>query len=317
MDPKTRDLTLHFGGHGLTYVAKSSSAMVTATVTDNTLSVSLDKMILHTAEPVVTITATDSRGTMLENTVAVRRNRMPVAGEMVAVAATATAGTGTDTDPLWVGTQAGKNTRDVMLTIGSRDCEQVEAGGTGECHFADDDELTFMVGVSGNEATYVSGMHKAKGTVSIKGLKSTGANDAVMLDVRAKDSGDLFSEYAVDLIAVKVNGAPMPMKDTFLPALAFGFNAMEESIDADTAKGVFMDEDADNLDTHTIEMKSSDPKVASVTTGMAGPWLVTPIGPGTATITVTLTEPLPDEGDGMNGMGQTATQTFTVVVRDR
>jgi hypothetical protein len=315
MDPKTRDLTLHFGGHGLTYVAKSSSAMVTATVTDNTLSVSLDKMILHTAEPVVTITATDSRGTMLENTVAVRRNRMPVAGEMVAVAATATAGTGTDTDPLWVGTQAGKNTRDVMFTIGMQSCGEIEGGG--ECHFGDDDDLTFEVGISGNESTYVSGIHKDKSSVTIMGLKSTMGAPAIMLDVRAIDSGDLPSDYVEDLIAVRVNGAPMPKEDAFLPALAFDFNEAPEPITRAAVEAVFEDLDATNLSTHIITAESSNPRVVNVTE-TNGALSVIPIGPGEADITVTLAEPpLATDGNGEDGMGQTATQTFTVVVRDR
>ena len=237
MEPRTRDLAMYFGGHGLTYGAKSNSAMVTATATDAMLSVSLDKMILHTATPMVTITATDSRGTMIENTVAVRRNRAPVAGMKGSTAVTAT--DMATAAPLWVGTQMGKNAGDVMLAIGMHGCEKIAAVEDGDmgCHFGDDEDLTFEVAVTGNDSTFVSGMHKDKNTVTVTGLKSTYDGDGVAaddftqltLDVRAKDSDGLFSEYKVGLVNVRVNGAPMPMKDKYLSALALDFGESSDS----------------------------------------------------------------------------------------
>ena len=341
MEPRTRDLAMYFGGHGLTYGAKSNSAMVTATATDAMLSVSLDKMILHTATPMVTITATDSRGTMIENTVAVRRNRTPVAGmkESTSVEAddTATAA------PLWVGTQMGKNTGDVMLAIGMHGCEKIAAADATACHFGDDEDLTFEVAVTGNDSTFVSGMHKDKNTVTVTGLKSTHDGDGttaedfteLMLDVRAKDSDGLFSEYKVGLVNVRVNGAPMPMKDKYLSALALNFGETTEAVilpdnmlfayfeDKDGALSAATASGSADSD-YKVTWKSNDPRVAvpMLATGadVSGGAMIKAVGPGTATITVTLREPEGAKTDPVaqvTGLGQTATQTFTVVVRDR
>ena len=333
MEPRTRDLAMYFGGHVLTYAAKSSSAMVTATVTDAMLSVSLDQMLSHTAKPMVTITATDSRGTMIENTVAVRRNRAPVAGLKVSDTAAA---------PLWVGTQMGKNAGDVMLAIGMYGCEKIAAADDASCHFGDDEDLTFEVAVTGNDSTFVSGMHKDKNTVTVTGLKSTHDGEGttadgftqLTLDVRAKDSDGLFSEYRVGLVNVRVNGAPMPMKDKYLSALALNFGESSDLILPDAMLPVYFEDKDGALNDETasgsadsdykVTWKSNDPRVAvpmlATGEGASGGAKIKAVGPGTATITVTLREPagnMIDTPAPETGLGQTATQTFTVVVRDR
>jgi hypothetical protein len=329
----TRDLPMYIKGHGLSYAApKSNSTNIMASIDDaGMLSVSIDKMIDYT-DYEVGITATDSRGSTITDKVVVRRNRAPVAGMKGPTGRTVTDGevvggtTGNETAPIWVGTQSGKNTVDVDFVIGDYACGAVEADGD-DCHFGDDDasHMTFDLGISGNESTYVSGMSKDKDTVTIMGLKSTHDGDGaaatnftvIALDVRAKDSGGEFSPYMEELINVRVNEGPMAKKDVYLPALALALNADDHPISAVIVRGAFTDPDGpETLDnTYPVKVESSDKTVATATFTESAGITITAVSTGGADITVTITEPS-DITTPETGLGQTAKQTFKVIVRD-
>ena len=318
----TVDLPMYIKGHGLTYAPKPSSTMVMVSVdAAGMLSVSIDKMSTYT-DYKVDITATDSRGSTVTDDVVVRRNRKPVVG-LRALRDQAT-------DVIWVGTETGKNTKDLTLHLGGQSCKDTAAGGTPDnsCDFGDDDMDSLMFEVASSNSRNVTGAHKSNksgaGMVTITGIKSThdGGTSfdetnfgSVEVAVRAKDSGDLVSDYKEKLFMVKVNVAPKPKANAYLPALALALNADDTSITIDDIKAAFEDDDAENLDSHTVALKSSDPRVAKVALGDATDWDVTAVGVGTATITATITEP-DNANSEEDGIGQKATQTFTVTVRD-
>ena len=329
-ETKTVDLTMYMKGDGLTYEPSVSSTMVTATVdAAGMLSVSIDKMSTY-SDYKVDITATDSRGAVITDDVVVRRNQKPVTGKLEIT-----------TNEIWVGTQPKKNTADVSLTLKGNSCGGVAADANGACHFGDDDRdlLTFEV-ASGN-MRLVTGAHKSNmdgtGKVTIMGQKTTLVTGTeataingdtvfaqVAVAVRAKDSGELDSDYKENLVLVRVNQAPKEKAKTYLPARAIPLNAATEQVTIGDLKAVFEDNDAPDLGDHTITLKSSDTSKATVTepvgTTDTDNWVITAVGTGTATITVTLTEPededITDTDDRWKGLGQTATQTFTVTVRD-
>ena len=325
----TRDVTTRIRAHGATWTATASSPMVTASIdAAGMLSTSIAATAAY-SDYKVTVEATDSRGAKESANVTVRRNRAPTVGE--GLGSTGTAATDTTATVVWLGTQAGKNTKDVKLVIGSSGCTKATTTATkNDCAFGDDDKVTFEV-ASGN-MRLVMGAHKGDGEITVTGLKSThdgtaefGADqfDAVYLAVQAKDTGDLVSGYRERFVQVNVNAAPKAKKDAHLPARALNFGQViavneADDIDVDDVKAVFEDPDAAAaLTNHTVTMKSKHPAVATITG--TGPWGLKAIGPGEATIEVTLTEPVPT-GDTPNyvaGLGQTAKQTFTVTVRDK
>jgi hypothetical protein len=349
-EPKTVDLSMYIKGHDLTYALTPSSTMVTATVDAGMLSVSIDKTSTYT-DYKVDIAATDSRGGTVTDDVVVRRNRKPVVGKKAVPDAT-------PASFVWVRTAAGKNTADLSVTLGGQSCKDVAAGATGECDFGDDDKDSLTFEVASSNSRNVTGAHKSKSMVTITGLKSTYVSDGddtndivadnfeeVEIAVRAKDSGELFSDYKENLFIVKVNAAPMAVENKFLSALALDYGATSGEIlpysevgtyfsDPDGTIGTeadgFTGENDENAE-YRIVWKSDDPRVAEVVastadTPSAGAMSIMAVGPGTATITITLTEPTggpPNEtpadvnNNKHRGLGQKATQTFMVTVRDR
>ena len=163
-----------------------------------------------------------------------------------------------------------------------------------------------------------------------------GANfTAVPVAVRAKDSGKLRSNYQESFVTVKVNQAPKPKDGKHLPALALPFGGKSPAVLPDSMVGDYFDDPDGNLadatpvaassatadDTnYVVSWKSSDLKVAAPMVDGTDGAIINAVGPGTATITVTLREPKGDtlETPAPNtGLGQTATQTFMVTVRDK
>ena len=326
METKPVDLTMYMRGHGLTYELKPSSTMVTATVDDaGMLSVSIDKMSTY-SDYKVDITATDSRGTKITDDVVVRRNRKPVAGGMKMLDLDSEVNDAQN--EIWVGTQEGKNTYDITLVIKGNGCKA-------DCHFGDDDQDSLMFEVASGNMRQVTGAHKSKNMVTITGLKSSSADmgtifTAVPVAVRAKDSGKLRSNYQESFVTVNVNQAPKPKDGKHLPALALPFGGESKAVLPDAMVKDYFDDPDGPLDEATpvaasdtaaatayvVSWKSSDLKVAApMVDGVEGA-IISAVGPGTATITVTLREPM--DSSSMNlGMGQTATQTFMVTVRDK
>jgi hypothetical protein len=322
METKTVDLSKYIQGHGLTYALTPSSTMVKATVDDaGMLSVSIDKTSTY-SDYKVAIMATDSRGSAIADDVVVRRNREPVVGKRAA-----------RTDVIWLGTATGKNTEDKTIFLGPQSCKDVAPPSDSEndasCDFVDDDKDFLTFEVASSNSRNVTGAHKSKGKITLTGLKTSllmgtiGTNidsDAdfasVAIAVRAKDSGSLFSDYREGLFLVKVNQAPVPKPGEYLADIALALNANTYSFEDSIIKMAFEDADAASLNDHTVSLKSSDSSIAKVSNSGDDPvWTVIAVGTGTATITATIKEPMSDNKK-WQGLGQEATQTFEVIVRD-
>ena len=357
METLTRNLTTHIRAHRPTWTATPDSSLVTASVdAAGILSVSIAQTSVY-SDYKVTVEATDSRGAKESAEVMVRRNRKPTVGtKPVAPTVTDSADDGLTQKVIWVGTQPGKNTKDVTITVKASGC-------TTDCDFGDDDKVEFDV-ASGNSRLAMGAHHKDGDKITVTGLMSShdGSGDgtrgsteiqpvdfnSVFLAVRVKDTGDEYSDWRERFVRVKVNEAPRAKKNSFLPALALDFgqstnaNATDEIPDnilVTDIRDVFEDPDGltDLATGYTIKVVSKHPKIASVTglnvdgtslTAGADPgaYGINAIGPGVATIEVTLTEPdgtdevatgdSPVVEDRSSGFGQSAKQTFTVTVRD-
>ena len=321
---KTYNLEEYFHPPGLTYTLDVKAPV------DDRVSVMLDGPMLVVSlkdnathqDDTFTIKAEDAIGVSKSQVVTVRRNRPPVTGANGIMTA------------ITVGTQATHDDAagDVKIGMGEAEgaivilIEQPAGESENAYDFADDtgDSITLV-----GEAN-VGDRHKLSitdgGMLTIIGTAAADAGN-IIINVRAKDSGDLMSDSRA-IITVTVN--PGPTAKGTIGNVGIKEGVALDVMSFEDVRSYFNDKSALISDTtHVISAWSDDPKIAAVVDNVANArtaidgigdaimLAVRGVAEGEATITIRLTETVDEANNDINAadeLGQWAEQTILVRV---